>query len=135
VDVIFPDTGLLYLARQAVGTGLIYDLYMNDYTPGLDSNLGNFVRGNWSGYIPQFVPMAAWTVSLISAHVGSLSAAPIPFTNPSIGPVQVYGYFVKDASNTVLVAAARFDLAPITIPVGNVFTVVPLIGSFSGLAS
>lgn len=134
MDLLFPDSGLIYLLKKAVGSFLIYDLFINDYTPTLDSTLANFNRAVWSGYAPIQVPLANWTTENVAAHLGTLSAMDILFFNTSPSPVTVFGYYVKDSTDTVLVAAARFDLAPVVIGVGNNTSVTPLLGSYSGLS-
>jgi hypothetical protein len=134
MDLLFPDTGLIYLLKKAVGSFLIYDLFINDFTPTLDSSLPDFNRAVWSGYAPIQVPLVSWTTENVSAHLGTLAAADILFFNTSPSPVTVYGYYVKDSTDTILVATARFDLAPITIPVGGNLPVTPLLGSYSGLS-
>lgn len=134
MDLLFPDTGLIYLLKKAVGSFLIYDLFINDYTPTLDSTLGNFNRAVWSGYAPIQVPLANWTTENVAAHLGTLIATDILFFNTSPSPVSVFGYYVKDSTDSTLIAAARFDLAPVPIAVGDNISVTPLLGSYSGLS-
>lgn len=135
MDLLFPDTGLIYLLKKAVGSFLIYDLFINDFTPTLDSQLSDFNRAVWSGYAPINVPIADWTTENVAAHLGTLSAPDIVFFNTSPSNVTVYGYYVKDSTNGILIAAARFDLAPVTIVPGDGLPVTPLLGSYSGLSS
>lgn len=133
MDQIFPDAGLLYILRSVVGSGLVYDLYLNDYVPVLSSQLADFQRANWSGYNSITVAAAAWTIASVAADVGKFSAPPIGFNNPSGSPVTFYGFYVKDSTNTILLSAARFDLAPITLPPGGIYPVLPILGTYSGL--
>jgi hypothetical protein len=135
VDTIFPDAGLLYILRQTVGTALIYDLYRNNYTPTLSSALVDFQRANWSGYAPVTIPAVLWTVQMVAGNVGRFQAPIILFGNSSATEQAAYGYYVKDATNTVLIAAGRFDLAPVIIPRGGAYPVLPLLGAYSGLKS
>lgn len=135
MDLLFPDPGLVYVLKKTVGALLIYDLFINDYTPTLDSTLADFNRAVWSGYAPIQVPAAAWINENVQAHLGTLSADDIVFFNTSPSNVTVYGYYVKDASDTILIAAARFDTAPVVIASGDGWPVTPLLGSYSGLSS
>lgn len=135
MDIIFPDTGLIRTLLQVVGDGLIYNLFTNDYTPTLSDALTDYTVANWSGYASQTVTQLDFITQEVTAHVGGISAGPLAFYNTSNDPVVVYGYFVTDSTGTTLVAAARFDLAPITIPNGGLFPVTPILGDYSGLSS
>lgn len=135
VDILFPDTGLIRTLLNFVGDGLIYQLYSNDYTPTLNDALSNYTQANWSGYTPGTVDQGDFVVQEIVEHVGGIEANAIPFFNTSNTSVVVYGYFVTDSTGTILLAAARFDQAPVTIPVGGFWPVTPMIGDYSGLSS
>lgn len=135
MDTIFPDAGLLYILKQTVGTALIYDLYRNNVTPSLASTLADFQRANWSGYAPVTIPAILWNVQMVAGNVGQFQAPIVLFGNSSPTDQAAYGYYVKDATNTILVAAGRFDLAPVTIRRGDAYPVLPLLGCYSGLKS
>jgi hypothetical protein len=136
MDQIYPDDGLLYLLRQMLGTGgWNYDLFVNNYTPTLDDVIGDYTLAAWSGYAQINVPTASFTFSQVAAHLGSLQAPNIVFTNGTGSPVSVYGYVIRDSTNTYIVASARFDGAPIVIPAGGNQLVTPILGDFSGLSS
>jgi hypothetical protein len=135
VVLVFPDTALVYLLTQVVGVKLTYNLFINDVKPDVSTTLGTLTRANWSSYGPIDVPLAAWTFSAVDAHVGELRALDLFWVNNSPGTVSAYGYYIVDATGTVLVGAARFDNAPIVVPVLKYFQVTPLLGSFSGLPS
>lgn len=134
MNQIYPDPSLIWMLRRVVGVGLLYNLYTNNRTPALSDTLASYSPALWSGYAPILVPAAAWTVASVTSHLGDLEASPINFNNTSPGPVTVYGYFITDDTGTQLVGAARFDLAPVTIERGDFLPVIPLLGSYSGLA-
>jgi hypothetical protein len=132
MNVVFPDAGLVPILTKIVGTGLIYNLYINDVTPGVGSVLGDFQIANWSGYASVMVPAAAWSLQVVEGDVGKFQADAILFFNSSPGDRVTYGYYVTDSSGTNIVAAARFDLAPVTIRRGDAYPVLPLLGVYSG---
>jgi hypothetical protein len=135
MDIIFPDNGLVRILLNMVSDGFVYQLYTNDYTPTLDDTISSYSQANWSGYAPVTVLASDFVLEEVTAHVGGIQAGPIAYANTSGSDQVIYGYFVTDLSATYLLAAARFDLSPITLPNGSVYTVVPLVGNFSGLTS
>lgn len=135
MDVIFPDVGLVQILLNAVGDGLTYHLFDNDVSPSLEDTLATYHQANWSGYAPQTVVQSDFFISEVVAHLGGIEAGPLNFLNTSPANVTVYGYYVTDVTTGTLVAAARFDLAPITIPVGGGYAITPQLGDFSGLTS
>jgi hypothetical protein len=132
MNVVFPDAGLIPILVKIVGSGLIYNLFINDINPGVESVLVDFQIANWSGYASVTVPAAAWSLQVVEGDVGKFQADPILFFNTSPGDRVTYGYYVTDSSNTDIVAAARFDLAPVTIRRGDAYPVLPLLGLYSG---
>lgn len=132
--LVFPDTALIYLLQKVVQPKLTYHLYRNNITPDVNSTLPLFAEAVYSGYAPIDVLASAWTFTQVSAHVGELKALDLFWSNTSPSSFSVYGYYVTDSTGTVLVAAAKFDNAPVVVPVGKYVQVTPMLGSFSGLS-
>jgi hypothetical protein len=136
MDQIYPDNGLVFLLKQMVGgSGVVFDLFVNNVTPSLNDTPATYTIASWTGYASLPISPSAWTFSQVVAHLGFLQADNIFWTNSSGSPQDVYGYLIWDSTKTFILAAARFDGAPITIPNGGIQMVTPIIGDFSGLTS
>lgn len=135
MDQIYPDNGLVYLLNQMVQNGFVFDLFVNDAIPTLNDTSASYTIASWTGYASIAVTGSAFTFSQVVAHLGFLQAPNIFWTNASGSPQTVYGYIIWDVAKTYILAAARFDAAPIVIPDTGNQLVTPIIGDFSGLTS
>lgn len=135
MDLLFPDQGLVYQLRQILTAGVKYHLYTNNVTPTLSTTLAALTEAAWGGYVALSQSWTNYTINGFTGHAGYALAPPITFFNTSGAPVTAYGYYVTDNANALLLAVARFDSAPITIPDGQSWNVVPTWGDFSGLSS
>lgn len=128
------DNGLIGILQRFLNGDLHFHLFSAPTTP-VDETilLAGLTEVSATGYSAQTVLATAFTLVGLASHNGSVMAAPISFgTNSSGAPVDVYGYYVTDTSDTVLLAIANFDSAPITVPNGQPFPVVtPAFGDFS----
>lgn len=130
MDQVFPDDGLVQAALNMLGTGIQYRLYTNDVTPTLFSVVGDFSEAAFGGYVPVALTVADFGLVQVLNHVGIIQAAAIAFQNTSGGNVTCYGYFVLDDQGNVL-AAARFDSAPLVRADGESFIIIPIFGDLS----
>jgi hypothetical protein len=131
MNQIYPDAGLLqWMGRMVVGD-FHYHLYTNNVVPDKSTTLGVLTEATWAGYAVITVTAAAFTLSGITGHIGSLLAAPISFTNTSGMSQTAYGYYVTDTADSILFAVALFDSPPVTILNGGVQLATPIIGDFS----
>lgn len=86
-------------------------LFKNDFSPGASNELVDFVEADFDGY-------AAQAVALIGGHYGPdgefyNSFAPAPWImSGETHPQTVFGWFLTDVTNDLLLASARFD-APV----------------------
>jgi hypothetical protein len=137
MDIIYPDDGLLYVLNQLIagsGSGLYWQLFTVNVTPSLSDTLATYATlpGSWAKVQ---LAASAFTLQQITVHVGTVQAANHTFTNTTGSPVDVYGYLVIDATDSKIVAAARFDGAPIVVPAGGTISITPILGDESELAS
>jgi hypothetical protein len=135
MDLLFPDDGLVYQLQKILATTVKYRLFTNNVTPTLAFTVASLTEAAWAGYAAVSQDISNYTVIGVSGHNGYALAAPVAFSNTSGAPVTPYGYFVTDNGGTKLLAVARFDAAPVTIPDGQSYNVVPVWGDFSGLTS
>lgn len=135
MDLLFPDVGLVFQLQQILTPRVHYHLFSNVYVPTLNTTLSDLTEASFSGYAPQPAPVSAFTITGVSGHQGYAIAPPVTFTNSSGGSENVYGYYVTDVSDAILLAVALFDGAPISIAAGGTQTVLPTWGDFSQLSS
>lgn len=135
MDLLFPDQGLVYQLSQILNTTVNFHLYTNNLTPTLSTTLSALTEAAWTGYALVGQNWTNFTLSGVAAHNGYAIAPPITFNNGSGSTQTAYGYYVTDSANTILLAVARFDSAPISIPAGGNYPVVPTWGDFSGLSA
>jgi hypothetical protein len=135
VDLLFPDQGLVYQLQQILTPTVHYHLYTAPTTlPTLSWLVATLTEAAFTGYAAISQAWANFILNGVQAHSGFAIASPITFTNSSGSPVNVYGYYVTDSTDTILLAIAQFDNAPIAIPAGQTLTVIPVWGDFSQLA-
>lgn len=131
---IYPDAALVPILQRMLVGDLNYHLFANNVTPDQSTVLGSLTEAAWTGYAPITVLASAFTLTGVAAHVGGVTANVIAFTNTSGGDQSAYGYYVTDTANTVLIAVARFDSAPVTKHNTESWLVTPTFGNFSAAA-
>lgn len=111
--VVFNDGVKRNLGALLAHSGLILNLYQNDYFPLADSVLGNFIECNFSGYNFQIIAPADWGPVIFEG--GAAQSIAIPFTFALFGGVVgnlIYGYWVEDAITGEMVCGERISNAP-----------------------
>jgi hypothetical protein len=131
------DNGLIGILQRFAATGFHFHLYTNAATINQSILLAGLTECVATGYAKVTVAASAFTLVGLASNNGSIMAAPIGFgTNTSGASVNCYGYYVTDESDTVLLAAAQFDSAPVVVANGATFpVVVPVFGDFSQYTS
>lgn len=133
MKLVFADESLvdqLLLLAAGTGAGLYWRLFENNKTPAAGDVLADYTLSDDAWGEIQVDP-GDFTIQQVSAHQGSIQALNIVFTNGSGGPVAIYGYCILNAAKTKLIAAVRFDDAPIALADGAQLPVVPILGSQS----
>jgi hypothetical protein len=135
VDLLFPDQGLVWQLNQILASGVNYHLFDNAVTPTLSTILANLNEASFSGYALIGITWSWYTITGVSGHQGYAIGSPLTWTNTGGSPVDLYGYYVTDTGNSLLLAAAAFDNAPLSVPAGGTCLVLPSWGDFSQLSS
>lgn len=131
---IYPDAGLLFLLARFAALGFHYHLFNNNVTVDRSKVLGDFTEETLHSYAPVTVTGADFTSGGVTAHIGSIVAAPISFT-PAGGNWTIYGYYVTDTSDALLLFAGDLDGAPVTVLDGVPLLITPILGDFSKYSS
>lgn len=135
MDLIFPDDGLVEQLKRILNGTVKYHLFTNNVTPTLADTVATYTEASWTGYAAVSKTFTDYTINGVSGHNGFAIASPIAFSNTSGSSQNAYGYYVTDSGGTILLAAARFDSAPVSIPNGGSTSVVPVWGDYSQLSS
>jgi len=127
---LFIDDGLLFCLQQianAAGAGMYWRLYTSNTTPAKSDTLATYTLAA-TGWGRIQVALASFTLQQVAADIGSIQAPNIVFTNTTGGSITVYGYVIYEPTGNKLVAAARFDAAPVVVPNGGTVVVTPALG-------
>jgi len=129
-NVVVPDACLVECMLRMMASDVHYHLFTNPLGVSKSTVLGDFTECAMTGYAPVNVAAADWVVSGVVAHRGFVATAPITFTASAGGPNNIYGYFVTDVADAVLLWCITWD-ASRTFTAGVNFDVNPIFGDFS----
>lgn len=127
---LYIDDGLVWCLQQianAAGAGMYWRLYTSNTTPAKGDTLATYTLAA-TGWGRIQVPVGSFTLTQVAADIGSIQAPNIVFTNTTGGTINVYGYVIYEPTGNKLVAAARFDTAPIAVLNGGTLVVTPVLG-------
>lgn len=123
MTIVVPDLGetellrVLLIREDMAGVPWHLHLYANDYTPHRESTLPDFTEASFPGYDVVEIDRAGWT---LPAPVGGVAVSywgsSATTWTPSSGSQAVYGYFVTDAADALVLWALRFDAPQIATP-------------------
>jgi hypothetical protein len=120
VSAVYPDEGEREILRRALSpaagdsSAFHLRLYKNNYSPVKDSTLGDFTEADFDGYAQQDVIPANWPAPTTAGGVAQSIYGPgvLEFDCNS-GSQNVYGYYVVDATGTIVLWAERLPGAPV----------------------
>lgn len=119
--IIVPYVGARHLLDAQMGNISLgnpnYHLFKNDFEPDVSAVLASFTEADFGGYNPVTVSVwsAAVTVNDHAKTIGNLAEwiSSDPVDQP------VYGYFVTDVTNTLLLWCERDPNAPFVMQDGG----------------
>jgi hypothetical protein len=125
--IMTPDGCKVVLSEAFITAGFTPSLrlFKNDYTPTLNTVLGDLVQADFDTYAP--FNLAVWSVPIFVDPRAVTQALPATWTKGPAAPNnQIYGCYLTDFANTKLYGAERFAGAPIPMMVnGQTLLVVP----------
>lgn len=130
---IYPDQGLTTMLLRIVennGNGLTWALFTNDVDVDEASVFADFVLAD-AAWGRVNLHAADFILSQVVAHVGTIQANAILYTNSEAVPVNCYGYVVIDVGAQKIYTAARFDDAPRVVAPGGQTAVQAILGDYS----
>jgi len=127
---LYPDDGLLFTLERlanAAGAGLIWQGFTSNTTPARGDVKSTYTLAS-ATYFQTQVPLSSFTLEQVAAHVGTIQATNIVWTNGSGSSVTLYGYIIYEPTNNKLIAAARFDAGATVVANGGSIAIVPILG-------
>jgi hypothetical protein len=131
MNQIYSDEGLLLLlkriagAEATAGLGNKWSIYTNDKSPTGRSVLSDFTLSQ-----VDFDVFTRTSVDLVLgqviAGIGTIEGPLLKFKNLAVADRVVYGYVITNDFGTILIAAGRFDAAPVTVLPGDYVLVQPV---------
>lgn len=119
--LLVPDVGERELLGRALNKetpdDVIIHLYTNNKTPAEGDVLGGYTEATAAGYASITLTGASWTISTVSnTTTGEYAQVSFDFT---AAEPNIYGYYVTDNANSILLWAERFSDGPYAIPSGG----------------
>lgn len=114
--MVIPDEGkkrwLERMSDPATINDLIVGLYQNNYTPVDASSVLDFAPSTFTGYAEIVLAPADWNVPVIIGGVAYISTLINPtFTCTLGGPQNAYGWYLREDTTDIVMAAAKFNAA------------------------
>lgn len=135
---VFTNEGEKMLLERSVGKvaagSLKLKLFTNDYTPVHDDVVADYTEmGAVQGYTEKTLTTAGWNAATAGTGVGTSLSNKAQITYPQQqwtfdgtgGSVTVYGYFITDDGETVLLGAERFTSSQLVSSSGDLIKVTP----------
>lgn len=86
---------------------LTLHLYTNNKVPAVGDVAADYTEATGSGYAPKTLTAGSWAVTAANPAVGTYATQTFTFT-AALSPGNVYGYFVKRTSDSLLMWSERF---------------------------
>lgn len=117
---VTPDVGEVELLKRGVNKStpddLILKLYTNNKTPAEADVVGDYTECTATGYSAKTLTGANWTVETTDGvSEASYSQQTFSLTESAT----VYGYFITNNAETILICAEKFSDGPYNIPFGG----------------
>lgn len=93
-------------------------LFVNDYVPTLDTVLGDFVEAAFPGYAREDLLDAEWVdpVEVSDRLESTYGEEPLTWTNGGSIVQNVFGYFIVDNDDGLVLLAEKFDAPRVMSP-------------------
>jgi len=126
MTLIVPDVGEIVALTKILDQSLTLKLFSNDIVPAESDTAASYTEVAGGGYAAKPLVGSGWSyVSGISSY-GIYSAQDFNFTGPTNAPGTVYGYFIVDNSNVVIIVE-RFGagVLPFSPIAGSLVRITP----------
>lgn len=119
--LLVPDEGEVELLSRAVNKNVPDDcelhLYTNNKTPAEGDVVGDYTESTGAGYASETLTGSSWTVTTTTGTTtGEYPQVTFTYTGAE---ANIYGYYVTNAGNGILLWSERFSDGPYAIPSGG----------------
>lgn len=117
--IFFPNVGEIIIATDALAndSGWIVELYQNDHTPSDGDTESDYTVADFSGYSSGSLSKDG-SVFINGSGKAQQDYSPIEYIASGGDSNDIYGFYITDSVGS-LIAASRFDSAPITVGDGG----------------
>ena len=129
MTLVVPNVGEQSALNKLLNQNLTLKLFSNNITPGETDTAASYTEVSGGGYASKPLTFANWTVTPGAPTAALYNAAQdFSFTGATGAPSTIYGYYIVDGSN-VLILAERFAPAvvPFTPIAGSLIRITPRI--------
>jgi len=103
-------------------------LYVNDETIGADTVLADLDEASFDGYAPFELPRSDWSDPVQVSGRATVQWEPgVLWFECVTGSEDIYGWFVTDADDTVILFGDRLPGAPVTCDPSNPIPLTPVL--------
>ena len=128
MSLLVPDTAQTYILNLLLNQNLKLKLYSNNVTPVTTDTLASLTEVSGGGYAEITLTFANWTVTIGPPAVGVYNSfQDFDFTGATGGPGTVYGYYITNNAEDLLLWVERFPTVPLTPINGSQIRVKPRI--------
>jgi len=110
--IVIPNEGLQEMLLRVCAGNMRIKLFANNYTPVHGSEMADFTEASVAGYADTLVVPGDWDAPAMSGNVAYTQTAPVAFSATNPNTEDCYGWYLVDGTETFVIAAARFDVAP-----------------------
>lgn len=96
-------------------------LYVNNFTPQVNHDIGDFTEATFAGYAAEDVP--DWGAVALNGNQAETAEPPHSFTTTEVSAETVYGWYLTDAGETKVYASRPLD-TPVPMNVVNKTVIV-----------
>lgn len=118
---VWSDDGLANLLDVFLGVvapaALHLHLFKSNTTVDTDTVLGDLTEADFAGYAVQTLSFPGG--SFVASHIATNQADPATFTI-SAGTQNIYGWYLTDDTDTILITSQRDPAAPVLMDVAGI---------------
>lgn len=130
MSLLVPSDALVEILNLVLNQNLRLKLFANDHTPVIGDTVASLTEVTGGGYAEVVLTFAEWTVTGAEQTVAQYSALQdFEFTGATGGSGEIYGYFITNDDEDILLWEQRFpeDSVPFVPQNGSVIRVRPRI--------
>lgn len=134
MSIVYTNEGERYLLQlmlrgmigEDIPTKFVWRVYTNNAIPHREWTLANVIQAAFAGYVPIDLIREEFTIPTTVG--GAAQSLPgngfLEVVNTSGIPVDVYGWYVTDEANTVLICAELIPLGPHVVDADSPYVTV-----------